>query len=137
MNDSTGHFDIAAYDMGTQAWRRYFDMAAIPTGRVEWCHLHTFVTQEQNYLVDVINSATKERNRETAEQVLEELTKRLYDNLVKCDRKAKSAQREQDYELPNSSTELLRRYTRSNMEHEKATCLRKEGTKFGSDNQTT
>jgi len=56
-----------------------------------WQELLHVLTQEQNYLVDVISSASKERQRETAERALEELIIRLYDSPVGCDRNAKSA----------------------------------------------
>ncbi len=57
----------------------------------DWQGLLNVLTQEQSYLVEVIGSAAKHRQKEKAERALEELTRLLYDSLLRRDAKATPA----------------------------------------------
>ena len=57
----------------------------------DWQQLLHLVTQKQSYLSSVIVCGPKERQRVKAEQALEDLTRTLYDNVVKYDVRANSA----------------------------------------------
>ena len=57
----------------------------------DWQQLLHLVIQKQSYLSSVIVCGPKERQRVKAEQALEDLTRTLYDKVVKYDVRANSA----------------------------------------------